>query len=332
MDFIDKNKNYMFSKFNINDLREYLNFLNNYLTEYRNTIELNKKITFGLEFEYEDIDKINIDQFIKDNFKSYNSDYEEDFDFGGEIISPILTDNIDTWLDVKKICNYLKEKNAIVDISAGAHVHVGVSELGKNIEKFKQFILLYIAYEHILYRFANGERIDTRYNQIAVAYPISITYAELYKEIIKSKDYNDIEKLLIINSTRFQGLNLKNIKFDDITKNSYKNTIEFRMANGTKEEVIWQNLVNTYTKMINSSIINEFDMDKLIEKIKIIKNVYLNYSYFNKLYIKEALEFADIIFNNNLDKSNFLRQYIKDGRLERDCELGKPTYSKRFIK
>ena len=330
MDFIDENRNYIVSKFNEKDLKEYLNFLNNYLIEYRDKINLNKKITFGLEFEYEHSSKIATDKFVRENLKSYNSTYEEDFNSGGEIISPVLIDSINTWLDVKRICNYLKEKNATVDENAGAHVHVGVSELGKDIESFKQFLLLYIAYEHIIYRFANGERIDARSNQVAVAYPICITYSEFYKEILDTKDFNEMKQVLALNFNRFQGLNLNNIRFKNITKNSYKNTIEFRMANGTKEEIVWQNLVNTYTKMINSSIITEFDIEKIKEKIE--NNTNLNYSYFYKYYIDDALEFADIIFDNNLDKSNFLKQYIKDGSLEKNYITKEPIYSKKFIK
>ena len=82
--------------------------------------------------------------------------------------------------------------------------------------------------------------------------------------------------------------------------------------------------------MINSSIITEFDIEKIKEKIE--NNTNLNYSYFYKYYIDDALEFADIIFDNNLDKSNFLKQYIKDGSLEKNYITKEPIYSKKFIK
>ena len=332
MEFVDNYRNYIFSKMDKNDIKEYLEFLNHYLIEYRDMINLNKKITFGLEFEYEDIDKSIIDRFIETKLPLYCSDFEEEFETGGEIKSPPLYDNKETWLEIKQVCDYLKKNNAVVDISAGSHVHVSVSELGKNIEKFKQFILLYIAYEHILYRFSNGERIDTRRNQIATSYPISLMIAPMCKEILRIKDYEELKILLVDSSSRFQGLNLKNIKFNEITKNTIKNTIEFRMANGTKEEIIWQNLVNTYTKMINSSIKKSFDIDKLRYKIRRMNDIYLNYGYFDGIYIDEALEFVDIIFDNNLDKTNFLKQYIKDKRLERSCKKDIPTYSKIIMK
>lgn len=330
IEFINKNKNYEFSKFNDIDLKEYLLFLKSYLIDYRQTIDLDKQITFGVEFEYEDIEKEKMDLFVLNNLKYYKSHIEKKIDFGGEVISPVLNDNLDTWNDIKLLCNYLKDNKATMDKDVGLHVHVSVNKLGSNIDYFKQFILLYTVYEDIIYRFSNMDRINARRNRIDVAYLISITLAQSYENIIKSTDYQELKDILCKFSTRFQGLNINNVNFYDITRNTYKNTLEFRMANGTYEEILCQNTVNLYTKMISSSITKQFDFDKLTKQLDIIKEK-SNYSFFNNIDIKKAIELSDIIFDNNLDKSNFLRQYLKDGTIN-NLDENKPVYSKIFIK
>lgn len=326
--YSSQNSNYMFSLFNNSDLKDYLNYLKTYLIEYRSTIDLDKNITFGLEFEYEDIDQKKVDQFVRENLKTYKSKEEKEFEIGGEIISCPLQDTKKTWIEVKKVCDYLKQNKGVVDRNAGSHIHIGAYYL-KDINSFKKLLMLYIAYEHILYRFGNGESNEPRANQISAAYPISIDLAQIYKDILKTDDFIKLNALLV--DSRFRGLNFNNVKFNEIENNAYKNTIEFRMCNGTKEEIIWQNIANTFTKIVDSSVNKEFDMDKLIYKVEKIKE-YNNYLHFNHLNINDALEFADIVFSNNLDKTNFLKQYIKDGQTSNDYKLKNNIYRKKFIK
>ena len=50
-----------------------------------------------------------------------------------------------------------------------------------------------------------------------------------------------------------QALNFCNVDFYKPTCNNKKNTIEFREPNASSNHVIWQNNINTCTKMLNSS-------------------------------------------------------------------------------
>ena len=311
--FINSNNNYHFSKFDDEDLKAYLLFLRNYYIDYRDKLRVDNKTLFGLEIEYEcsPEERIEVDNYIK-NYAFYESKDEKDFDYGmgGEIVTPILNNSSNNWKNIKNICKKLKELNVNTENRSGAHVHIGAHILS-DLNKFKQFLLLYSAYESIIYRFSNGEYITGRFNQYSCAYPISLTLIDSMDKILDSQDFTDIERILSW-TNRFYGLNLKNVNYDNIGACKYKNTIEFRMANGTDEEIIWQNIVNLYCKLIESSRDKEFDIDYL--KYKIIKFKNRNsYSFFDHLDIRGALELSDIIFDNNLDKSNFIRQYIKDG-------------------
>lgn len=310
--FINPKENYMFSKFNNSDLKEYLSFLKNYYIEYREKLFLDKHTPFGLEIEYECPleEREEVDIFLS-RFRYYESRDESDFGYeGGEIVTPILHNCRLTWINTKEICKKLKELDVITNKKAGAHVHVG-AHLLSDLEKFKQFIMLYSSYENIIYRFSNGEYITGRENQFSSAYPIGLYLIDILDDIMDARSFNEIHDLFSFLS-RSQGLNLKNIHFDNIDSFKYKNTIEFRMANGTKEEIICQNIVNFYCKMVEASKNIEFDFDFLLYKIDQIANN-INYTFFDNYDLNGALELSDIVFNNNLDKSNFIRQYIKDG-------------------
>ena len=54
-DFINKEENLLFSKLSKKDLEEIIYYLNLYLLEYRKTLNLESKDTFGIEIETEDI-------------------------------------------------------------------------------------------------------------------------------------------------------------------------------------------------------------------------------------------------------------------------------------
>ena len=331
--FIDPKENYMFSKFNDSDLKEYLSFLKNYFIEYREKLYLDKKTPFGLEIEYESTteEREEVDNFLT-RFKYYESRDENDFGYwGGEVVTPILNNSRLTWTSIKEICKKLKELDVVTNKKAGAHVHIG-AHLLSDLEKFKQFIMLYSSYENVIYRFSNGEYITGRENQFAASYPISLYLIDILDSIVNASSFNEIDDLFHIMS-RFQGLNLKNINFNNIKGFKYKNTIEFRMANGSKEEIIWQNIVNLYCKMIESSKNKEFDFDFLLYKINLIANN-INYTFFDKYDLNGALELSDMVFDNNLDKSNFIRQYIKDGSdltklNDRPLEIKSPIFIKK---
>ena len=331
--FINSNNNYHFSKFNDSDLKEYLSFLKNYFIEYREKLYLDKKTPFGLEIEYESTteEREEVDNFLT-RFKHYESRDENDFGYwGGEVVTPILNNSRLTWTSIKEICKKLKELDVVTNKKAGAHVHIG-AHLLSDLEKFKQFIMLYSSYENVIYRFSNGEYITGRENQYASAYPISLYLIDVLDDIVNASSFDEIDDLFHFMS-RFQGLNLKNINFDNIKGFKYKNTIEFRMANGSKEEIIWQNIVNLYCKMIESSKNKEFDFDFLLYKINLIANN-INYTFFDKYDLNGALELSDMVFDNNLDKSNFIRQYIKDGSdltklNDRPLEIKSPIFIKK---
>ena len=138
--FIDLNRNDKFSAFDDLEIQELINQIQNYNLEYHNTLNLPRKITFAPEIEFEDLDFYKVRDFIEKNCKNYTMDRDGTVLSGGEIHPPILRDTKETWKNLKKICQFLKENNALMDKNAGGHIHIGAHIL-KTKKELQNFII-----------------------------------------------------------------------------------------------------------------------------------------------------------------------------------------------
>ena len=302
------NVNDKLSKLRGIDLQELLVQIEKFDLEYRDTLSLPSDVTFGTEIEYEEIEIDIVDKFIDENYSSWYSDTDDSLNSGGEIKSPILRDNLKSWNQLKSICDFLKNEKANVDDMAGGHIHIGANTIGSNVGKWKKFIKAYIAYESIIFRFAYGDKVKPREKLKEYAPPIA---GRLYEQLDKlncAENIYDIKNILYY-TDRFQAINFDNISFSSIDSFGEDNTIEFKVPNGTIEEVIWQNNINAITKLMLAPSKNLIDIDYLEYKIK--ENGVLPEYRYNIVDLQNALEFVDMIFDNNLDKIYFLKQYIK---------------------
>lgn len=138
--FINERKNDRFSAFTKSDLKDILNIIDNFYLEYRDNLGLEEFVTFAPEIEYEDLEKIVVDQYIEKNLKGWLSNQDNDL---GEINSYVLHDDKKIWRELKRICQYLKEKEAKANKKSACHVHVGAHILGKNLSFWRKFLKLY---------------------------------------------------------------------------------------------------------------------------------------------------------------------------------------------
>ena len=92
-------------------------------------------------------------------------DFEEneyggvDYCEGGEIVTPILSDCEETWLDIKRACQYLSDNGKITSFCS-VHTNIGVESLGSNYNNWFNFCKIIAACEPEIYRYlSNGEKI-----------------------------------------------------------------------------------------------------------------------------------------------------------------------------
>lgn len=305
---IEPYANEQFSKLQGIDLQYLILLINEYTLKYRKIVGLPDDVTFGVEIEFENANEKNIKKELERNKLDTWGRYHGDGSLhrGAEISSPIMIDKKEEWQDLYNILSILQEHSTI-GVNAGAHVHVGADILGPDKQIWENFIKTWIAYENIIFRFSYGEFLKPRPD-----------IGEYAKSLAK-KIYSDMNTIFNEKTSLNRMLNLVNfgkyyaINFglvSSYTINEVNNTIEFRCANGTLNPVIWQNLVNLYTKLLLSCKSSSFNLDIVEKRIKKIPE-FIGEDSYNLIYLEEALEFCDLVFTNNKDKVYFLHQYLK---------------------
>ena len=309
-----------------NDLLELLNTVENLYVEYRDTLGLPKDVTFGTEIEYECLPRFLVNCYVETRLPEWDSGRDGTCISGGEVRSPILVDEKQCWVELKKICKYLKGWNAIMNRHAGGHIHTGVQTLGGDVNAWRVFAKLYMLYEHVMMRFCFGDKINGRASLAQYAPPVAnriyeridaINEAETAKEVLDELPYD-----------KYGAINFGHIHNYSFGKRD-RNTIELRCPNATTEHTVWQNNINAFAKMqvsCKNLAINEDFLDHKIKKFKPKKDKV----YQNEVVLKSALEFSDLIFDNNLDKMYFLRQYIKN--FQSGADAREAVFAKSFIK
>lgn len=312
MNYIDETRNDSFQELGKSDIEGLINQIENYYLSYRASLNLGESVTFGIEIEYEKLSKRVIDRFVSKKVSNWKSTTDSSLISGGEVISPILTDRKQTWSEIKLICQKLKNRHANADINAGAHIHIGASILGENREYWLQFMKVYAAYESILLRFFYGDKVNARKNIWQYAPP---TADAIYCQLLKSYKYTDTKEMLkngYLLSEKYNALSFVHINIFDLADKYGDNTVEFRASNGTLNEVIWQNNINTAAKLMTAptkGLIDEEFLDYKLENNRISAT---ELNMYNRINLPLALELVDMIFDNNLDKVYFLRQYLKN--------------------
>lgn len=346
--FIDLNSNTILRYLSEIDRMDLLMFLKSYDIQYREILNIPSDITFGTEIEFEGasldgvIDYIiykqdslgnKIMDFPKDSTVNWDFEFDSSVEtdingilYGGEVISPVMINSNNTYIDLKKICKMLKEQNAYITDRTSNHLHVGSKCLNANPKYWLNFLTLIKCFEPELLMFAAGEDDVIRANSYNYARPISCELRQLFAENNNFDNLNSIKPLLTILDKTFRRKRSINFTYCNTTEENLKNTIEFRLFNGTLNENIIQNNINLGCKTLISSRSNDFDR-QYVDSFDDINFTYDKRSYYTDVKLFRAFALCDIIFDKNIDKINFLKQYLgntlkKDEKsIRRLCKL-----------
>lgn len=314
--------------------------------KYRDKLDLNKDVTFGVEIEFADARKRYVNESLE---KGYNNKFisnkwdvkyeetiykkmEDSHIYGGEAISDILVDNPNTWHDIKYACDKIKLFSGNINENCGAHVHVGANILNDNIKYYDRLMKLWIIYEDVILRFCLGEY---NYPRKSLYYFAASPYT--FFKVFYDNFYQN-NKLNITYDQFIRGLGgCKNLALsfrgldEDYLKRKYKDdsnwykyrTLEFRAGNGTLNPVIWQNYINLYTKLLLCCSDDNKDWDMIDRRFsdEILNEDLNNFDY------SKAEELCNFVFDNEIDKYNFMLQYIKD----EDYNIDKPKARKKIL-
>jgi len=267
-------------------------------------------------------------EFFKETLSSNNKPYKKANYFeealvakgGAEIVSPILYDNKHDWKTVEKVCEHVKKypgtkgKEVVANKKCGLHVHFDAGLLTENKNMMKTFLTLWSEMEELVYKMCNDVNDPIRESTINRSKKPLEGFKKMAaptgKKILQQIDNNtlkvsnrkfgflkrNIVAPLKLDHSRYNGLNLSNIG------NPNKNTIEFRMSNGTIDpEVIKQN-VFLYASIIDVARNVELEKDYKTEEVKQFMRTDLTEK-------EKATAFTNLVFNNDEDKQIYINRW-----------------------
>lgn len=279
-------------------------------------VNIYNKQKFGLEIEFygalkKDIQYILDKNGLKDKgwviVKEETISCEYSSDYIGEINSPILTNNKEDLEDIKKMLQILQYEGATSNHKCGSHIHFDAERFTwENVRSLQNLVLLYMCYEDIIFKYSGGRYPNIREGAALYAKPLmeNIKMRDVKTYFYDEVDYSDLCYSFISNKDRNYSLNLLNLVGSGI------NTIEFRSPNGTLDEFIWLNNINTFGLMLDYSTRMSSEVrDFLYNEIKRKKAIGFDPEFTN---LDKANEFINLITFKEEDKNNFIKQYKKD--------------------
>ena len=219
---------------------------------------LPKEMTIGVEIESEGpcnweniretIDEAELDWVAKDDGSLQN---------GTEVASTILTESTAS-MEIFKICQELRRLRQTTSKRCGGHIHIGADYL-TDIQDWRNLRTIWNNAEGIFYAISNAKGEIPRQGVIEYASPIS-KKDETFSETINLDSEDDLEKyiklLKEIQGSKYSGINYRNVG------SSGKNTIEFRLPNGTINPTTWVENINLFGGLIRTS----HELSKIMKK------------------------------------------------------------------
>lgn len=170
--------------------------------------------------------------------------WEHDATVAGEIVTPLMYDEPETWENLEKVTKILRENGAVPTTKAGAHVHVGTAKYGKDPKKYAELARLVGQHEDVLYRLSTdpsrGEHRGktTRFNYVSPVPSVS------------PEGFQDASSLRRRYWQRTAILNINGAKLDDDYKSSH---VEFRMFDATLDPAVMQNQIKMALHMTDAA-------------------------------------------------------------------------------
>ena len=105
----------------------------------------------------------------------------DDSTSGGELVSPIMYDEPETWQNLQIVCDTIKRHGGVATVNTGQHVHVGVGDYDHEIGNHSRLLTAFRENTDLLYRLGtNPERGTHRGFEYAYPNPVPAAgYAEL---------------------------------------------------------------------------------------------------------------------------------------------------------
>lgn len=75
---------------------------------------------------------------------------------GGEIVSPIMYDEPETWENLARVCEIVRRHGGQATMRAGSHVHVSVGDFDHDVDNYNRLFEMFKEYEDDIYRLSTN--------------------------------------------------------------------------------------------------------------------------------------------------------------------------------
>lgn len=223
-------------------------------TSIKDKIELPEKMTIGIEIESEGkFSRFLTGEFFgKELVEGWKSKYDGSLDNGIEVVSTILSGTEKDSKSIYTICKLLKNLGERTSERCGGHIHIGADYLTSK-ESYINLLMMWSNTEKMLYETSNPPGKVPRHRSVEFyATPISGKIeSALKKGSINLTTENDlanfVQQIKDVQKNRYSGINFLN------ANSSKKNTIEFRLPNGTINPKTWIENINLFGGIIQVS-------------------------------------------------------------------------------
>jgi hypothetical protein len=187
-----------------------------------------------------------IDSHTKPNGKGAWS-WERDGSVAGELVSPGMYDEPETWANLQTALTILKDNGAIASPRAGAHVHVGTAFFGQDTAKYAELARLVTQHEAVMYRVASDPARGTHRGMTQ-----GFNYSSP-APAVAPEGFSDANALKRWQGTRTRALNLNAVRVDDQYKSSHP---EFRIFDSSLDAGTMQAQVKLAVAMTHAAARN----------------------------------------------------------------------------
>ena len=220
-------------------------------------VTLPDKMTIGVEIESEGLASREEIAGIIGNL-SWKLKHDDTLDDGIEAVPSSGLTPSTAGDEIYGACKALCLSGQTISERCGGHIHIGADYL-TDIQDWRNLRTIWNNAEGIFYAISNAKGEIPRQGVIEYASPIS-KKDETFSETIKLDSEDDLEKyiklLKEIQGSKYSGINYRNVG------SSGKNTIEFRLPNGTINPTTWVENINLFGGLIRTS----HELSKIMKK------------------------------------------------------------------
>ncbi len=143
---------------------------------------------------------------------------------GGEIVSPIMYDQTQTWDNINKVTDVLRRNGAVISKGAGMHVHVSTGDYDHRVENHNRLLSAFAENEDLIYRLSAAPERGGRHRGTSYCAPSTMP-AAAYTNVNNARNRHYGHSI---------GVNLESVS------GSGSDHVEFRTFDATLEPAVMQ--------------------------------------------------------------------------------------------